>query len=93
MKIVIDDVEYELETKARAWPLLSLIQKLTSPSNLEEALKMGEELERIVDKVLEICVKPFPDRPEHKPLLIIALMKIEERAVRDAYRLVENFRE
>lgn len=93
MKIVIDGVEYELETRAKAWPLLSLIQRLTSPSSLEEALRMGEELEKIVDNILEICVRPFPERPEHKPLLILALMKIEDRAVREAYRLVENFQQ
>jgi len=38
-------------------------------------------------------VRPFPERPEHKPLLILALMKIEDRAVREAYRLVENFQQ
>ncbi len=93
MKITIDNVEYEIETRASAWPLLSLIQRFTSPSSLEEALKSGEELEKLVDKVLELCVKPFPERPEHKPILIIALMKAEDIAVKEAIKLVENFRE
>ena len=92
MRIVIDGVEYSVSTRARAWPLLSYLQRLSSPGSLEEAERFGDDLERVVDRILEICVSPRPVSDDHKPRLLLALLRAEDRVVREASQLAENFR-
>ena len=87
----IGEEEYEVRTRAKAWPLLAYLQRLTSPRSAEEAEKLGEEIERVVDRIMELCVSPRPSSDEHKAKLLMAILRAEDRIVREAGELAENF--
>lgn len=91
MRVVIDGIEYSVSTRAKAWPLLTYLQRLSSPGSVEEAERFGEDLERVIDRILEICVSPRPVSDEHKPRLLLALLRAEDRIVREASQPAENF--
>lgn len=92
MKVKINNVEYEIKTPARAWPLLALIDdlRLNAPKTLEEAEKRGEQLEKALEKLISICVSPTPPPNLWMQFLSFITMQIAKE-LRETTELFDKF--
>lgn len=91
--ITVDGREYRVKrVDPFLQPYLAYFSKLVSetPNSLEEAEKASEELRRVVDRVLEVCVEPMPPEEERFDVFTALLEVIAEVGEKTGY--IKKFR-
>ena len=90
----VNDREYRIKRiDPFLQPYIAYFSKLVSetPQSLEEAEKASEELRRVVDRVLEVCLEPMPPE-EDRFDAFLALMSFIAEVGEERTTYIKRFR-